>query len=126
MRNITNEKYKSFIEVNPNLTKILHYVSSINQKDDFVWVTFQEIISPGSMANYLEDAVKSWKEQGMPGEIPQRTIDQLREQRFKNEFQMKFPFPQWAKRDLRIHDKVEINMPLQLKDIVSVGIDDGI
>lgn len=108
------------------MTKISHYVSSISQKEDFVWVSFQEIVTPKSMALYLNDAAKSWKEQGLPGEIPQHTINQLREQRFKNQFQMKFPFPQWAKRNLKILDKVEIDMPLQLKDIISVGTDEGI
>ena len=108
------------------MKKILHYVYSLSEENDFVWVLFQEIVTPESMAKYLNDAAKSWKEQGLPGEIPQRTVNQLREQRFKNEFQMKFPFTQWAKRDLKIHDKVEIDMPLQLKDIVSVGIDEGI
>lgn len=108
------------------MTKILHYVSSINHKDDFVWVLFQEIVSADSLAKYLNDAKKAWKDQGMPGEIPQHTIDQLRQQRFKNEFEMKFDFPAWSQRNLRIHDKVEIDMPLQLEDIVSVGTEDGI
>ena len=62
----------------------------------------------------------------MPGEIPQNVIDQLRFKRFQNEFEMKFPFIDWTKRNLRIHDKVEIDMPLQLTDIKSVGVDEYI
>ncbi len=108
------------------MTKINHYVSSINQKDKFVWVKFQEIVTNETLIKYLDEAAKAWKEQGLPGNIPQSTLDQLREQRFKNEFEMKFPFVDWAKRNLRIHDKVEIDMPLQLKDIISVGMDDGV
>ena len=108
------------------MTKILHYVSSINHKDEFVWVKFQEIVTPESMANYLQDAQDSWTNQGLPGNIPQNTIDQLRQQRFKNEFEMKFPFVLWQKRNLLIQDKVEIDMPLQLTDILSVGMDEGI
>ena len=108
------------------MTKILHYVSSINHKDDSVWVSFQEIVSNNTLIKYINDAKKAWREQGMPGEIPQSTIEQLREQRFKNEFEMRFPFVEWSKRNLRIHDKVEIDMPLQLQDIVSIGVDEGV
>ena len=108
------------------MTKILHYVSSINQKDEFVWVLFKEKISNDNLIKYLADAAQAWKDQGMPGSIPQSTLDLLREQRFKNEFEMKFPFIQWAKRNLKIHDQVEIDMPLQLNDIISVGTDEGI
>jgi len=108
------------------MTKIEHYVSSINQKDDFVWVKFQEIVTPDSMAKYLADAQASWTEQGLPGKLPQNTTDLLRQQRFKNEFEMKFPFVEWSIRNLKIHDKVDIDMPLQLKDIITVGTEDGI
>ena len=108
------------------MTKILHYVSSINHKEEWVWVSFQEIVSNQTLIQYIEDAKKAWKNQGLPGDLPQSTIEQLREQRFKNEFEMKFSFVLWAKRNLRIHDKVEIDMPLQLQDIKSVGMDDGV
>ncbi len=108
------------------MTKITHYVSSINHKDEFVWVIFKEIVSNESMAKYLDDAKKAWKKDGMPGELPLNLMTSLREQRFKNEFEMKFPYVLWSKRDLRIHDKVEIDMPLQLKDIISTGTDEGI
>jgi len=108
------------------MTKIPHYVSSISQKDDWVWVIFKEIVSNKVVIKYIKDAKESWERQGLPGELPKSTIQQLREHRFKNEFEMKFPFPQWSKRDLKIMDRVDIDMPLQLKDIVSVGMDEGI
>lgn len=108
------------------MTKISHYVSSINQKNDFVWVKFQEIVSNETLVKYIDDAKKAWKDQGLPGELPQSTIDQLRTQRFKNEFEMRFPFVDWAKRNLRIQDKVEIDMPLKLDDIISIGMDEYI
>jgi len=62
----------------------------------------------------------------MPGVIPKDIIIQLRNHRFKNEFEMRFPFIDWAKRDLKIMDKVEIDMPLQMDDIKSVGTNEGI
>lgn len=108
------------------MTKISHYVSSINHKDDFVWVMFQEIPTNETMIKYIAEAAISWKECNMPGELPQNIIDQLRVSRFKNQFEMKFPFVDWVKRDLKIQDKVEIDMPLRLTDIVSAGIDEGV
>jgi len=108
------------------MTKITHFVSGITQRENFVWVSFQEIVSKETLIKYIDDAKASWKRQGLPGEIPQATIEQLRIHRFKNEFEMKFPFAEWSRRDLRIHDKVEIDMPLQLIDIVSVGTQEGI
>jgi len=108
------------------VTNIQHYVSSINHQADFVWVKFKEVVSNDSMRKYIEDAQKAWKQDGMQGKMPIEVIAQLREQRFKNEFEMKFPFIEWAQRDLKIHDKVEIDMPLQLVDIKSVGTDEGI
>ncbi len=87
---------------------------------------FQEIVSNETLIKYIDDAKLAWKEQGLPGDLPHSTIEQMRIKRFKNEFEMRFPFLEWAKRNLRIHDKVEIDMPLRLSDIKSVGTDEGI
>ena len=78
------------------------------------------------MAKYLDDAAKAWDNQGMPGKISLSTMNQLREQRFKNEFEMKFPYILWTKRNLKIHDTVEINMTLQLSDIKTTEHDLGV
>ncbi len=108
------------------MTLITHYVSSISQQEDFVWVIFKEKVSNDSMAKYLDKAAESWKGQGMPGKMPLSVMNQLREQRFKNEFEMKFPYILWTKRNLKIHDTVEINMPLQLSDIKTKHHDLGV
>jgi len=59
------------------------------------------------------------------GNIPLDVMVQLREQRFKNEFEMRFPFYEWSNRNLKIHDRVEINMPLQLSDVQLIDQDIG-
>ena len=108
------------------MTTIPHYVYSINQMNEqFVIVTFRQTVSTESMASYLNQAKADWKTQGLPGECPQNALDQIREDRFKNEFQMRFPFHEWANRNLRINDPVEINMPLRLEDIKSTKKETG-
>jgi len=108
------------------MTKISHYIYSINQlNEEFVMVTFRQTVSTKDMASYLNKAKSDWKAQGLPGECPQSALNQIREDRFKNEFQMRFPFHEWSNRNLRINDPVEIDMPLRLEDIRTVKKETG-
>ena len=78
------------------------------------------------MAQYLEEAKKSWEESGLPGTVPKELLDHIRQHRFQhNDFPMHFPFHEWSKRKLMLNQKVEIDMPLRLCDITTVDEDQG-
>lgn len=107
--------------------KIRHYVSSITQENDSVIVViFKEKVSTETMKEYLDQAQKDWTEQGLPDKIPIHVLNNIRNQRFQNEFMMKFPVYDWKKNELKIHDEVTIDMPLLLSDVVKVESDSGI
>ncbi len=109
------------------MTLIPHYVSKIFLRDDkVIIVTFQEKVSNDVMKKYLEEAQADWTKQGLPDKIPISTLNQVRNDRFKNEFQMRFPYHLWKQRDLKINDEVQINMPLVLTDVISVEPDIGV
>lgn len=111
------------------MTKIEHTITSIrqcNRDTECIVVIFSEFNSPKDMAEYLEEAKKSWKESNMPGTVPKELLDHIRQHRFQhNEFPMHFSFHEWSKRKLMLNQKVEINMPLQLGDIIAVDDDEG-
>lgn len=112
------------------MTKIKHVITSIRQcnKDkQCIVAVFSELITPADMAGYLEEVKESWKEQGLPGSVPKEYLDHIRKHRFQhNEFPMHFPFHDWSKRKLMLNQEVEIDMPLQLTDVHTSEIDEGI
>jgi len=109
------------------MTLIPHYVSKIFLRDDeVIIVTFQEKVSNNVMKDYLEQAQADWTKQGLPDKIPISTLNQVRNDRFKNEFQMRFPYHLWKQRDLKINDLVSIDMPLVLDDVISVKEELGV
>jgi len=115
------------------MTKIRHYIHSveINQRQDQIKVIFREKTDPEEMAKYVKTAIDDWKKQGLEHmglgqEPPKDVLDQIRQQRFKNEFMMVFPRNEWDRRGLQIFDEVEIDMPLQLSDIESIQPEVGV
>lgn len=109
------------------MTLIHHYVYSISQLvPGFVTVIFKEMVSTKIAADYIQQAIQDWKTQGLPGEPPKHVLDHIRQQRFQNQFEMKFLIHEWNKRKLSIGDEVKINMPLQLDDVITVEPEMGV
>lgn len=109
------------------MTKIDHYVSGIHacsNDEKCIVVVFTEINPPSKMAEYIAEAITSWKHEGLPGEPPKRALDMIRQDRFPhNDFKMHFSFADFSNRKLRINDQVVIDMPLQLSDVVTKETD---
>jgi len=104
------------------MTKVQHRITRITKcdsDDDCIAVLFREIPPPEMVESYMKSAQVEWSKSGHTGLIPKEMQTKIKYDRLTHALcEMHFPYLEWQKRNLMLNQKVEINLPLSLDDVI--------